>query len=374
MPDRVLQAMHRPAPDIYAGDLHEMTADIFAALKRVAGTAHQLACYIGNGHAIWEAALSNICKRGDKVLILATGRFGLGWAETALGLGIEAEIVDFGRSTPEAPDKLTRRLQDDNGEIVAVLMCQVDTATSLRLDPRAIRAAIDAAGHGALLAVDAMASLGCEELRMDDAGIDLLLAGCQKGLMTPPGLGFVFFSPKAEAAQARAEVSPYWDWTPRARPQRYYQHFNGTAPTHHLYGLNEALKMIEEEGLGAVWARHAALSRAIWAAAGAWGQGGRMRLNVSPTAARAHSVTALHLGGQDGERLRAWTDAQTGLILGIGLGVEPESSAFRIGHMGHVNAHMILGTLGCIEAGLQALDIPHGPGALAAAAQVVAQA
>ena len=382
MPDAVLQAMHRAAPNIYEGDLHILTAGLIPDLRRVACTrAGHVAIYIANGHGAWEAALANTCRPGDAVLVPATGRFGHGWAEMAQALGIETQIIDFGRQSPIDPARVAEALRADSAHrIRAVLAVHVDTSSSIRSDIAALRAAIDAAGHPALLMVDCIASLGCDVVEMDAWGADVVLTGSQKGLMVPPGLAFVFFSDRA--AQARAalpQVSRYWDWTPRADPEHFYQYFGGTAPTHHLFGLRAALDMIHAEGIEAVWARHATLARAIWAAVERWGLAGPLRLNVADPAHRSHAVTALRIGAPNGARLREWTSSKAGVVLGIGLGLsEPDdpqgTGFFRFGHMGHVNAHMILGLLGTVEAGLKSLGIPHAPGGTAAAAEVVAQA
>lgn len=381
MPDRVLRAMNRAAPNIYEGDLIDMVAAMIPDLRRVARTAHHVAIYIGNGHAAWEAALANVAGPGDTVLVPATGRFGHGWADMAQGLGVATDIVDFGKSTPLDPARVEQALRADTaGRIRAVLVTHVDTSSSVRNGVAGVRAAIDAAGHPALLMVDCIASLACDRFEMDAWGVDVMVAGSQKGLMVPPGLGFVFFSPKAAARRAEmARVSRYWDWTPRANPEQFYQYWGGTAPTHHLFGLREALDMIHEEGLEAVWARHAALARAIWAACAAWGQDGPLALNVADPAHRSHAVTALRIGAPYGSDLRRWVQDKAGVTLGIGLGMaEPGDPAwhgfFRIGHMGHVNAHMVMGALGAIDAGLKALEIPHGVGALEAASGVLAQA
>jgi alanine-glyoxylate transaminase/serine-glyoxylate transaminase/serine-pyruvate transaminase len=382
MPDRVLAAMHRAAPNIYAGELVALTAALIPDLKAVARTRHRVAIYIGNGHAIWEAALANTAAPGDKVLIPATGRFGHGWAEMARRMGIGAEILDFGMASPMDLSQVEARLAaDKTREIRAVLAVHTDTSTSIRNDLPALRAAIDRAGHPAVLMADCMASLGCDMFEMDKWGIDVTLAGSQKGLMTPPGLGFVWFNDKAEAARARLkQVSAYWDWVPRANPEEYWQYFDGTAPTHHLYGLREALTMIvREEGVEAAWARHARLARALWAAFEMWGREGPMALNVADPAYRSHAVTSARLGPPHATVLRDWTEAKAGLTLGIGLGMAPSGDPawhgfFRVGHMGHVNAHMMMGTLGAIDAGLKALGLPHGRGALEAASEVIAGA
>jgi alanine-glyoxylate transaminase/serine-glyoxylate transaminase/serine-pyruvate transaminase len=182
-----------------------------------------------------------------------------------------------------------------------------------------------------------------------------------------------FHGPKAEAARVRCP-SPYWDWGPRTAPQVYYQRFCGTAPTHHLYGLRCALDMIFEEGLENVWSRHATFARAVAAAVEAWGRGGALALNIADPDVRSHAVTTIRTAAGDGARLRRWCSETAGVTLGIGLegpDADPET-LFRIGHMGHLNPPMLLGTLATIEAGLAALGIAHGAGALESAARAIA--
>jgi alanine-glyoxylate transaminase/serine-glyoxylate transaminase/serine-pyruvate transaminase len=380
MPDRVLAAMHRPAPNIYAGSLIEMTETIFADLRRVACTCGHVVLYIANGHGAWEAANTNLFSRGDRALVCATGVFGTSWATAVRRLGVEVDLLDFGKAAPVDPTQVTAALKADHaGKIRAVLVTHVDTATTVRNDVAAIRAAIDAAGHPALLVVDCIASLGCDPFHMDDWGVDVMVAASQKGLMTPPGLGFVWVSDKAVAACKGSDLrTPYWDWEARIHAREYWQYFCGTAPTHHLYGLHEALKMLlDEEGLSQAWARHRRLAGAVWAAVDAWGSGGDIALNVPFEAARGTSVTSIRFGGGHAGRLRQWCEAVAGVTLGIPLGMaEPEEPSYadylRMAHMGHVNAHMTLGVLSVIEAGMQALAIPHGKGALDAATAVVA--
>ena len=383
MPDRVLAAMHRPAPNIYAGALPDMVETLRPDLCEVAGTAGKVAIYIGNGHAGWEAAICNLFSRGDKALVLASGQFGLSWANAARGLGVEVEVMDFGRSEAADPAQVEARLRQDRAhEIRAVLVCHVDTASTVRADVPSIRAALDAAGHPALLAVDCIASLGCDEYRMDDWGADVTVAASQKGLMTPPGLAFLWFNDKAAGRSRGSDLrTPHWNWEPRADAEEFWQLFHGTAPTHHLYGLREALTMIlREEGLPAVWARHDRLARAVWAAVEGWGAGNpALQLNVAEPGQRGRAVTSVRFGAPHATRLRAWTEAKAGVTLGIGLGMgspeDPGADGFlRVAHMGHVNAHMTLGALAVMEAGMIALDIPHVPGGLRAAAEVVAGA
>lgn len=319
VPDAVLRAMHRPAPNIYEGDLIAVTDRVFAGLKRVAGTDGSVAIYLGNGHAAWEASLANLLLPGDKALVLATGRFGLGWAAMGRQMGIDIEVMDFGFQDTIDLDALETRLRADTaGSIKAVLAVHVDTASSVCSDMSAVRAAMDAAGHPALLVVDAIASLGCDRLEMDASGIDVLVAACQKGLMTPPGVAFTFQNDKAMARRV-ACPSPYWDWGPRVAPDIFYQYFCGTPPTHHLYGLEAALGLIFEEGLEGVWRRHAIFARAVWAAVEAWGTDGTFTLNIADPASRSHAVTTILTAPGDAARLRRWCADTSGLTLGVGL-------------------------------------------------------
>jgi alanine-glyoxylate transaminase / serine-glyoxylate transaminase / serine-pyruvate transaminase len=380
MPDRVLQAMHRAAPNIYGGPLHQMVETIWPDLRAAACTEGQVAIYIGNGHAGWEAANTNLFSRGDQALVLATGRFGHGWAESARALGIAVDLLDFGTGLVDLARVETALRADTGHRIRALLTTQVDTSSTVKTDIPALRRLLDDTGHPALLAVDCIASLGCDEYRMDDWGVDVTVAASQKGLMTPPGLAFVWYSDRAARASAHADLrTPYWNWTPRAKATEFWQMFCGTAPTHHLYGLREALTMlVHEEGLPAAWARHERLARAVWAAFDAWGAGNpAIGLNVPDPEFRGRSVTAARFGAPHATRLRTWTETMGGVTLGIGLGMstpdDPKGDGFlRVAHMGHVNAHMTLGALAVMQAGMGALGIPFGPGALDAAAAIVA--
>ena len=380
MPDAVLQAMHRAAPNIYAGALVDMMPALVADLKRVARTDGHVAIYIGNGHAAWEAALVNVIAPGDRVLVPATGRFGVGWGEMARAIGAEVDLLDFGLNTPMDMDRIAEALRaDTDHKIKAVLAVHVDTSTSILNNIPALRALLDELDHPALLMADCIASLGCDRFEMDAWGVDSMVTGCQKGLMVPPGVSFVFFNDRAHALrQQMPRVSKYWDWTPRAFPDHFFEYFGGTAPTHHLYGLRVALDMIHGEGMEAVWTRHRVLAQAIWAACEAWGTQGSFAMNVTDEAYRSTAVTALRLEAPKATDLRNWTEQNLGLTLGNGLGMaDPDDPAwhgfFRLGHMGHVNGQMIMGLLGGIETALSARDIPHGTGALDAASAQIAQ-
>ena len=381
MPDRVLQAMHQAAPNIYEGALHEMVDGIIPDLKKVAKTLGEVAIYIANGHGTWEAALTNTLSRGDRVLALATGRFVVFWAIMAERLGIEVDLIDFGKSSSIDLNQVEEKLNaDQEKSYQAVLVVQTDTASSVRNDIEALSECIRSTGHPALLMVDCMASLACDRFDMDSWGVDLMVAGSQKGLMTPPGLGFMYFNHRVIEARKSADlVTPYWDFLPRINPEVFYEYFYGTAPTHHLFGLREALNMIFEEGLDQIWARHAKLSQAIWSAFESWGEGSSIRLNIKEPQQRSHSVTSASMDPPHATELRRWTEHKAGVTLGIGLGMaDPSDPAyhgfFRVAHMGHVNAHMTLGMLSVIDAGLKALNIPHGDGALEAASRIVSSA
>ncbi len=380
IPDAVLRAMHRASPNIYEGELVDLTYNLIPRLKNVARTSGHVAIYICNGHGTWEASLANMANRGDRVLVASTGRFAHGWAQTAKSMGIDVDLIEFGNAAPVDPDQIETKLRGCAADHYrAVLLTNVDTSSSVRNDVAAVRRAIDASGSSALLAVDCVASLGCDRFEMDAWGADVMISASQKGLMVPAGVGFVYFNDRAAQRQKTLDyVSWYWDWAPRVKPELYYQLFCGTAPTHHLYGLEAALGMIEAEGLENVWHRHKVLANAIWAAIDQWGTKGAMRMNIADPALRSHAVTALHLGAPDGLNLRRWTQDTAGLTLGIGLGMstpdDPKGDGFlRFGHMGHVNAQMIMGLLGTVQAGLCALEIPHGSGAVDAAAGIIAR-
>ncbi|QPH54041.1 pyridoxal-phosphate-dependent aminotransferase family protein [Pontivivens ytuae] len=379
-PERVQRAMHRGSPNIYEGELVDMMPGLVADLRTVARTEHDVSFYIANGHGAWEAALCNVLSRGDHVLVLATGRFAQGWREMAEKLGVTTDMIDFGPRAPIDVEQVVEALKADDGRIKAVLCVQTDTASSVRNDIAALGRAIRATGHEALFMVDCIASLGCEPFEMDAWNVDVMVTGCQKGLMTPAGVSFVYHGPRAWAAWEHADLrSGYWDWERRARPELFYQRFAGTAPTHHLYGLREALDMlVHEEGVENAWARHATLAEAVWNAAEAWAEGGVVVPNVVDRAHRSIAVTTFRIEGGQAQPLRQWCEHQMGVTLGVGLALDMNSNVgaelFRIGHMGHLSPHSLLGTLAVVDAGLKALGLPHGSGALDAAISGIVEA
>jgi alanine-glyoxylate transaminase/serine-glyoxylate transaminase/serine-pyruvate transaminase len=374
IPDAVLQAMQRPAVDIYAGPLVAQTEGLLADLSRMFATAGKSYIYAANGHGAWEAALTNVLSRGDKVLVLESGRFAIGWGEAARMLGAESEILpgDFRRAV--RPDEVEARLRaDSKGEIKAILVAQIDTASGVVNDIEAIGQAKRAAGHDALLMVDTVASLGCVPFQMDAWGVDVAMAGSQKGLMTPPGLGFTAAGPRARDAHKKADMrTPYWDWTFRDGDVHYHK-YCGTPPEHLLFALRAALDMIFAEGLPNVYKRHALLAEATRRAVAIWAQGGAFGFNVTAPAERCDTVTAvITQGGDSAQPLVDYCRDKCGVVLGRAIGWT-EGRGFRIAHMGHVNAPMVLGTLGAVEMGLTALKLPHGRGGTQAAIDYLAQ-
>ncbi len=370
VPERVLAAMHRSMPDIYDGELLSVTDEVFDALPEIAGTSQRALVTIGNGHSAWEMALTNTLSRGDRVLVLDCGRFAAIWGEMATALGLDVDLVESEPGRANDPDALEERLRADTAhEIEAVLVAHVDTASSVRNDVPALRRAIDAAGHPALLMVDCIASMGCEPFLMDEWGVDLALSASQKGLMTPPGLGFVWPGERARAAHLHADLrTPYWNWSERTEEGPHYLRFCGTPPVPHLFGLREALRMIDEEGLHARWERHRVLGGAIRAAVAAWSSPDHIGFHVVDERDRSNAVTTIRCGAIDAFELARTCKDVYGVTLGVGIGTMAGSS-FRIGHMGHVNPPMVLGVIGTIEAALTAMgQAPADSGVAAAAA------
>ncbi len=375
IPDAVLAAMHRPAIDIYAGSMIALTDGLIADLKTIFRTKGHTYIYAANGHGAWEAALTNVLSRGDKVLVLESGRFATAWGAAADMLGAEVEVLrgDFRRAVK--PDAVEARLKaDGKGEIKAILVAQIDTASGVVNDIKAIGEAVRAAGHGALLMVDTVASLGCMPFEMDAWGVDVAMAGSQKGLMTPPGLGFVAASARAHDVHQKAGMrTPYWDWTFREGSE-HYNKYCGTPPEQLVFALRAAFDILLGEGLENVFARHRALAEATRRAVATWAEGQALRFNIAEPSERCNTVTAVATqNGESAQPLVDYCAKQCGVVLGRALG-DIEGKGFRIAHMGHVNAPMVLGTLGVIEMGLSALGIPRGKGGSAAAIEYLAEA
>jgi alanine-glyoxylate transaminase/serine-glyoxylate transaminase/serine-pyruvate transaminase len=373
VPDAVLAAMHRPAIDIYSGEMLGLTRSLHEDLPKIFRTSGRTYIYAANGHGGWEAAVSNVLSRGETVLALESGVFALGWADMARMLGAKVETLKGDWRRAVDPAALAQRLESDTShEIKAVLVVQIDTASGVVNDIRAIRRAIDGAKHPALLMVDAVASLGCMPFEMDQWGVDVAMAGSQKGLMTPPGLAFVAANARAHAAHQKADLrTRYWDWTFR-QGQAHYQKYGGTPPEHLLFALRKALDLLLAEGLDRAARRHALLAEATRQAVARWAEGGALAFNITEPSERANSITNVLMLGHDPQPLLDYCRERCGVVLGVGIG-DLTGRAFRIAHMGHVNAPMVLGTLGVIELGLAALGIPHGAGGVQRAIEYLAR-
>jgi len=368
IPDEVLRAMHRPAVDIYSGPLLKLTDSLLHDLSRVFRTKGRSYIYIANGHGAWEAALTNVLSKGDKILVLESGRFALGWGNAAAFLGVQVEVLKGDWRRAVRPAEVEARLRKDKaGKIKAILVAHIDTSSGVVNDIASIGKAIKAARHDALFMVDAVASLGCVPFEMDAWGVDIAMSGSQKGLMTPPGLGFVAANDRARKAHTRARLrTPYWDWTARDG-KVHYQKYAGTPPEHLLFALRAALDMIFAERLANVFRRHRLLAEAVRHAVGVWAEAKGFDFNILEPSERSDTVTTVLMAdGRDPAPLQDYCNAKCGVILGAGFG-EMSGKAFRIAHMGHINAPMVLGTLGVVEVGLNALGIPHGPGGVQAA-------
>ena len=368
VPDRVLRAMHRAAEDFAAPAFSDVARSCLSDLARVFETEGQVFCFIGNGHAAWEASLVNLLDPGDAVLLPVSGRFSQHWAEMAGKLDLDARWLEMDRRLPLDPAVVEAALRaDTERRIKAVMVVQTETATGVTSDMMAIRRAIDAARHPALLVVDAIASLAAEPFAMDDWGIDCALTASQKGLMLPPGLCFVAMNQRAlDVAEACRHPRRYFDIGFR-RGNQTYQWFHGTPPLQHIWGLRESLDMLFEEGLDAVIARHQRLASAVRACVARWTESGALAFNATEPGSRSNAVTAVRVAtGVDPDAMRRLARDRYQTALGAGIG-DLEGIAFRIGHLGDLNEPMILGTLAATELALRRSAVAFGEGGVAAA-------
>ncbi|HEX4781199.1 MAG TPA: aminotransferase class V-fold PLP-dependent enzyme [Usitatibacter sp.] len=375
VPVEVLNAMHRQPMDHADPRLDAVIANIESGLRRALETsAAELFMYAANGHGVWEAVTENLLAPGEAALLPATGHFSEQWAQQLEATGRRAIRTPYRPGYPIDPADVEAALRADaRGEIVAVFAVHTDTASGITHDIAAIRAAIDAAKHPALLVADVVASLAAAPFAMDALRVNVAVGASQKGLMSPPGLGFVAVDEQGAAVAARNKAPRYyWDWDRRRGPQSYTK-FCGTPPQNLLYGVEAAFALIEREGLDAVIARHALLARAVQAAVEGWASEGAVKLHCRVPEARSASVTTIEVGeGIDVEALRSVARERFQVAFAGGLG--PFSGrAFRIGHLGDLNAAMILGCLAGVEAAMLAQGIAFGRDGVARAVQVLAR-
>ena len=374
VPEEVIQAMNRPAIDIYSGEAVNITKSCLADLKHIFRTKFHTFVFASNGHGVWEAALSNLFSSGDTVLIPVCGHFPVSWSYFAKRLGVKVEFLEAANErAANDPKKLKAALDaDKKHKIKAVLQVHIDTASSVVNDLASIRQAIDDAKHPALLVVDAIASLGIVPLEMDDWGIDVVIAASQKGLMMTPGLGFIATNEKALHISKKTNLkSGYWDWHDR-QDEPHYKKYCGTAPVHLMMGLRKSLNLMLEETMETIWIRHARLAEAVRRAIDVWATKGELSFNVIEKNQRSNAVTTVLLrDGINPEILTNYCRQNLCVILGIGIGTF-EGRSFRIAHMGYLNEAMIFGIIGTVEIALKSLSIPHGSGGVQAAIDYLA--
>ncbi len=368
IPDRVLRAMDRGTIDFTGARFKAIAEECFAGLKRVFKTKETILAYAASGHGAWEAALVNLFSPGDRVLVVETGYFSLNWGMRCEAFGLEVETLASDWRSCADPARLEARLREDKRHAIkAVLVVHNETSTGVVHDVARLRKAIDAAGHPALFLVDVISSLASMDFRMDEWGVDVVVAGSQKGLMLPTGMAFTGVSARALAAAATATLPRvYWDWR-RLVEGTSQAVWNGTAPVHFFYGLQEALRMLEEEGLDNVFARHHRLAEATRRAVHAWRQNDGPEIFAADPRGQSDSVTAvLAPEGHNANYLREICLEKFNVSLGGGLG-PLQGRLFRVGHLGDLNEPMILGSLAAVEMALDIVGMPHGKGGVAAA-------
>ncbi|WP_043364643.1 alanine--glyoxylate aminotransferase family protein [Belnapia sp. F-4-1] len=374
IPDSVLLAGAHQTVDFNDPNFIEVYTACIDGLKRVLKTTQNIFLYTGSGHAAWEACLVNLLSPGDTVLIVESGYFSESWAKMAGDLGLEVQTVaaDWRRGADPAAVQAALAADRDH-RVKAVCVVHNETATGMTLPVQEIRAAIDAAGHPALLLADTISSLGSLDFRMDEWGVDASVGGSQKGLMLHTGMSFNGVSAKAmEAHKASRLPKHYFNWTNMlARP---HKSFVGTVPVSFFYALQESLRLIEqEEGLENVFARHHRLAGAVRAAVQHWsGNNGPQLFCLNP-ARYSDSVTAILMPeGFNADDLRGVALKRFNVSLGGGLG-PLGGKVFRIGHLGDLNEPMILGTLSTVELAMRVAGVPHAPGGVDAAIAALAE-
>jgi alanine-glyoxylate transaminase/serine-glyoxylate transaminase/serine-pyruvate transaminase len=369
VPDRVLRAIAQPTIDHRGPEFAQLTLGILDKLKSVFNTESPILIYPASGTGGWESSLLNTLCPGDKVLAFETGHFATLWKNVAVKLGLEVIWVEGDWRQGIDADVVQQHLIDDQShQIKAVLAVHTETSSGATSDIAKIRKAIDAAKHPALYMVDAVSSLACTELRHDDWGIDVTISASQKGLMLPPGLCFNAVSEKALAASKGSTFpNSYWSWDSMLELNKK-GYFPYTPSTNILYGLDEALCMLHDEGLANVFERHSRLARATQLAVAGWGL---ENLCVNPEECSNSTTAVLMPEGHDADALRNVILDRFNMSLGMGLG-KVKGSVFRIGHIGDFNELMLAGTLSGVEMGLNIAGVPHKKGGVNAALEFLA--
>lgn len=364
VPDRILRAMSRPTIDHRGPEFGRMAREVIEGLQKVFKTSGAVVIYPSSGTGAWEAALVNTLSPGDKVLMFETGHFATLWKNMAARLGLAVDFVPGDWRHGVDPEIVEAKLAEDKGRAIkAVAMVHNETSTGVTSRVAEVRIGVDRTGHPALLMVDTISSLASIDYRHDEWGVDVTVGCSQKGLMLPPGLGLNAVSEKALAASTSARLGrSYWDWEPMIKDSKA-GFFPYTPATNLLYGLREAIRMLVEEGLENVFARHDRHAEATRRAVQAWG----LDLVCQNPAEYSSSLTAVMMpDGHDADALRKVILERFDLSLGTGLG-KLKGRAFRIGHLGDFNDLMLAGTLSGVEMGLAIAGVPSSRGGVAAA-------
>ena len=364
VPDRILRAIDMPTMDHRGPEFGKMGLEILAGLREVFQTRQPVVIYPASGTGAWEAALVNTLSPGDRVLMFETGQFATLWSKMAGRLGLKVEIVPSDWRRGVDPALVEAKLKEDREHTIrAVCVVHNETSTGVTSRIAAIRTAIDAAGHPALYMVDTISSLASIDYRHDEWGVDVTVAGSQKGLMLPPGLSFNGVGEKALAASKSARLpKSYWGWEEMLAANKN-GFFPYTPATNLLYGLREALAMLREEGLQNVYARHARHAEATRRAVRAWG----LEIVCADPAEYSNSLTAILMPqGHDADALRKVILEAYDMSLGTGLG-KLAGKIFRIGHLGDFNDLALMGTLAGVEMGLSLTGVPHRKGGVQSA-------
>jgi alanine-glyoxylate transaminase/serine-glyoxylate transaminase/serine-pyruvate transaminase len=371
VPDRVLRAMAAPTMDHRGPEFGVLGREVLAEVKPIFKTRNPVIIYPASGTGAWEAALVNTLSPGDRVLMAETGWFASLWQQMAVRLGLSPEILPTDWRRGADPAAIEARLQEDRAHAIkAVCVVHNETSTGVVSRIGEVRKAIDRARHPALLLVDTISSLGSVDFRMDEWGVDVTVAGSQKGLMLPPGLSFNAVSPRALAASKTAKLPrAFWGWDEMLAANKT-GYFPYTPATNLLYGLREALKMLNDEGLENVFARHTRHGEATRRAVAAWG----LEVLCANPAEFSGSLTAVMMPeGHSADRLRKIILDAFDMSLGTGLG-RLADKVFRIGHLGHFNDLTLAGTLAGVEMGLKLGGVPYKAGGAQAAFDTLAAA
>ncbi len=371
VPDRILQAISRPVIDHRGPEFQKLGHRVLDGIKTIFKTTGPVIIYPSSGTGAWEAAMTNTLSPGDKVLMFETGQFATLWKSMAERIGLKPDfIASDWRTGADAASIGARLAEDRNHEIKAVCVCHSETSTGCVSPIDEIRRAMDAANHPALLMVDTISSLASIDYRHEEWRVDVTVGGSQKGLMLPPGLSFTAISAKAlKAFQTSKLPHGYWDWKEMlANNERGF--FPYTPATNLLYGLAEAIDMLHEEGLDAIFARHRRLGEATRRAVSAWGLENLCR---DPKYYSSTVTSVLVPEGHNADHLRAVVLENFNMSLGTGLN-KVAGKVFRIGHLGDTNDLTILGALSGVEMGLELADIPHRKGGVQAAMAYLAEA